>query len=251
MAEIESTTDTVEHQRQLQLWSFLRLPLGIVTGMALSLAINEPVVGGIVAYILASWRSFIAATWLLQFDPNRRRALVCFVFYIANAFWTGAFLALPTVFASAWMMKKLGQQVAFEHFKVSMIAWVAGVVATTIVGLWAIRAAIKSKLKVWVHPKIKTFADDEFENLSNDSIYVASQFNYAIFVVATAVVFPLLFAFCFTVLTFLVQPPFGFIDNVVVPIVFLFVLPLSLLILYGYFSSRIVAQRPSECWPNS
>jgi hypothetical protein len=45
----------------------------------------------------AGWRTFRTGVWILQSDPHRFRARVCFAYYVAAACWKAALAALLSV----------------------------------------------------------------------------------------------------------------------------------------------------------
>jgi len=144
-----------------------------------------------------------------------------------------------------------GVQPHMGELAAAMLVLAGGVAINTVVGLGATCAALFCKVRVWVHPRLRSTVRGDLSSVTRLRPFQWG-LNHAVFVVATAVAFPVLSADAIGVAAL----TFGKARNevVTVPImVFEFVAflggPLATIPCYCWLSSRIIARSPQECWP--
>ncbi|MHB1038196.1 MAG: hypothetical protein ACYC35_27190 [Pirellulales bacterium] len=146
---------------------------------------------------------------------------------------------------------EFGFQPDMDEFAATMLALAGGVVLNTLVGLGAIYAALVSKIHVWVHPRLRAATHGDLRLVAGLMPH-KSGFNHAIFVVATALVFPLVGAGALGLAILTVGKNPNNLDTI--PAMFLafgmmFGGPLAMIPCYAWLSSRIIARSPHEGWP--
>lgn len=209
------------------------------------------IVSTVLPCIHAGWSTLSSGLWILQVDPVRARARVCFTFYLAAACWKAACAALITVVTFAVVANKTGIEPSLDKFVATMWVLIAGVVLNMALGLAATIAAISRRVRVWVQPQLQSrYLGDLRWAARQSRIYPG--FNHAIFVVGTALIFPTaaLGALLLAVLPIAVERE-DTVSTSTMILVFLLVFgfPLAAIPCYAWISSRVIAQHPVECWP--
>ena len=77
-----------------------------------------------------------------------------------------------------------------DEFVATMWVLIIGVVLNTALGMAATVAAVIGEIRVWVHPRLQSAFHGDLRWAARQSCRYPG-FNYAIFVVGTALVFPL------------------------------------------------------------
>ena len=138
-----------------------------------------------------------------------------------------------------------------DEFGAIMLVLAGGITVNTLIGLGAIYAALAYKVRVWVHPHLRGAVCGDLR-LAARLISYRTGFNRAIFVVATALLFPLegMGAVLLAVTTVGENPA----DRATASAVFvvlaaMLVGPMVAIPCYAWLSSRIIARSPQECWP--
>ncbi len=217
----------------------------------LYLATKEPILAAILPCLHGGWKTFRTGLWLLRSDPCRSRARTCFAFYTAAACWKAAAAALASVGLSVFVAIRFGVQPNISEFAALMLVLTGGVVLNTLLGLGSIYAALRCKIRVWVHPRLRTAVHGDLRLVAQIGPF-RRDFNHAIFVVATALVFPLVGAGALGLAALTVGKNPGEVGTVgaaIVALVLLFGGPLAMIPCYAWLSSRIIARSPQECWP--
>lgn len=228
---------------------WIELGISFVLGIALSFAVENPLAGALLPTVLAGWPSFSVGRWLLKTDSRRRRAWVCFLFYIAAACWKGASAAFTTAMVFFLIESHTGRAPTVEEIAATFLTMLAAVVLCTLLGLASLVLAVRYRIRVWVHPRIRrTFERFPKSVLGIDGTHHG--FNQAIFVVATSVVFPLVAGGSVALIVLLADSTPNQVSVVPTLVAFAvaFAGPLAMIPVYGWLSSRIIARHPSECW---
>jgi hypothetical protein len=77
-----------------------------------------------------------------------------------------------------------------DQFAVTMLVLIIGVALNTVLGVAATAAAVIGKIRVWVHPRLQSTLHGDLRRAARQESRFPG-FNHAIFVVGTALVFPL------------------------------------------------------------
>ncbi len=172
---------------------------------------------------------------------------ICFIYYLAAACWNAAAAAVAFIFLA--IITRIEPNMKDVEANLYVLVW--GILFNTILGLVAISTALRYKIRVWVHPRLRSQVQGDLRLAANLKP-LRCGFNYAIFVTATALVF---LAVIVGVIFFAVQT----IDQKVnAPVTtfhllymfsVLFGCPLAMIPCYAWLSSRIIARSPRECWP--
>lgn len=212
---------------------------------------NELVVAVILPCLHGGWHTIETGVWLLKTDPDRCRAKVCFAFYFATACWKAAAAALFTVFLFGVAEAMTGVQPNMDEFAATMLVVLGGVVFNTLVGIGATVAAVFYKIRVWVHPCLRSMVQNELRMVTG--LHPARcGFNHAIFVVATALVFPVLCIGTTCLLIATVGKGRNEVESTAASLLVfatMFGGPIAMIPCYAWLSSRIIARTPQQCWP--
>lgn len=234
---------------QVGAWRRFAFLPALVFGILLYLATQSAVAGVIVPTLVAGWNSLDSGLWLFRTDWNRPRANACLQFYLATACWKSAAAALFTVVSFVITKHLTGDDPGLDQFAALMIVLIAGVVLSVLIGLASVIHAVKRRIRVWVHPRIRLKARGDFESLGSD-LRVVDGFNHAIFIVATSLVVPpLLFGSSALVLVVGGDNPNN-VDPTSFVVAFGVFLsgPIVMIPVYAWCSARIIAKTPNECW---
>jgi hypothetical protein len=224
----------------------------LIVATLLFLATNGSAILVVLPCIHAGWSTFCAGLWLLRWDPNRVRARVCFIFYIAAACWKAALAALLTVLVFGLAENNLlGRKPNDDEIASVLIMLFGGATLNTIIGITATIAALRHRVRVWVHPQLGRSMEYQYRLFGVVKLFYR-RFNHAIFVVGTALVLPPVIIGCFLLAVMTVgnnanQVPDA--TEIIVTLGVLFGGPLAMIPCYARLSSRIIARSPQECWP--
>jgi hypothetical protein len=223
----------------------------LIFATILYFATNGSVLIAVLPCLYAGWKTFRAGLWILKSDPYRTRARICCTFYFAAAVWKIAADAFLTAMIFGIAENCLGFQPKIESFAAITITLLGGIVLNTLIGLIAIFAAIHYKIRVWIQPHIRTILHDDLRYASILKLHYYG-FNHAIFVVGTALLFPIVI---FTVICFALLTTGQNANHVpteselIIGMSILFGGPIAMIACYIWLSSRIIARNPQECWP--
>jgi hypothetical protein len=224
--------------------------LTFAVAILLYLVTNEPIVAVILPCLHGGWNTIHTGLWLRKSDPCLHRAKVCFVFYVATAFWKAAAAALLTIVLLGVAQEWIGVNPDLDEIIATMLVVMGGVVFNTILGLVAIGLAIRHRIRVWVHPRLRTMLHDDLGQVINLNPF-QSGFNHAIVVVALALLFPPVIIGILTLALTTVDKNIN--DVAIVPTILAFLMvfagPIAMIPCYAWLSSRILAKTPQQCWP--
>jgi bifunctional DNase/RNase/predicted permease len=223
----------------------------LLAATVLYLVTNNPLIAAILPCLHGSWNTARTGLWLLKTDPCRSRARICFAFYVAAACWKAAGAALGTVMVFILVERFVGLPPNMDELAAIMIVLAGGTVLNTLLGLAAVGAALRGRVRVWVHPRLRAAARGNLGVAARLSPRVAG-FNHAVFVIATALVFPPIIAGTIGLAVFTVGQNCNqgeSIARIIGGLVVLFGGPLAMIPCYAWLSSRIIARSPRECWP--
>lgn len=227
----------------------LILVLGV--SVAIFLMTKNPLWPALLPYLVAAWPSVQSAFWLRWNDPWPQRSKTFFWFYLAaggcKAAGASFFVLAFFVFAAGLF----GHDMTLELFSRTILVFMVGAAISTFLGIMGLVQATRRNIRVFVIPNLVYLCggtQDGVERVAGTYLGI----NHAIYVVATSIFFPL------GVLGALLAG-WGFSAHVlgggIVPQVssiigLLMLMPGMLLAIpvYVYFSHRVVAQSPMECW---
>jgi hypothetical protein len=215
----------------------MMLVAACIVAAVVYLITGNAIVAYLLPYFSALWPNLRTAFWLRLNDPWRARGKACFWFYLATAGWQAAAYGLILI-TSVMFLAQAG--VKFNNMKPpvqELLSVPIGLAIAAIIGWVGIIAAIPNRTKVFIIPRLYDRCHGDFQNVFE----VADSYrgrNTLMFVVVSLVFLPILIL--------------GAGLSVSFPIVGLPILglgPLCLLPLYSFFSNRIIARAPIECWP--
>lgn len=225
--------------------------LGIAT--LVYLVTSDPLVAVILPCLHGGWHTLRTGCWLLGADPCRRRARTCFVFYVAAAFWKAAAAALLTIVLFAVVETLTGLLPNANEIQAIACVLLLGFLLNTLTGFVAVCTALFCGVRVWVHPDLHTMLHADLGLVSGLNPRW-SGVNHAIFVVATAMAFPLLvFGFILLCILPLDKDHVAIESLSVIPLSSAFLLggAIAMVACYVWLSSRIIARTPQDCWPET
>lgn len=215
------------------------------------LASGNVIASAVLPCVHAGFRTFCSGWWILSVDPQRFRARTCFAYYVAAACWKAALAALLSIGTFIVVAMRTGAEPTMEEFAATMWVLIIGIALNTALGGAATVAAIKGHVRVWVHPRLETMLRGDLR-LAARHVSRRAGFNFAIFVLGTAIVFPLtaVGALVLAVLTVGMgrHEVVGSFASIVGGVA-IFLLPATGLFAYAWLSARVIARHPTECWP--
>lgn len=244
---VESNNIPAHSERRWRIALFLLL---LAAAALLFLVSGRAITSVAIPSLVAGWGSFRTGLWILKVDPQRFRARTCFAYYVAAAFWNAALGALVSIGIFVVVAEKAGIDPDMDEFEATLIVLLGGIVLNTAVGFVATIAALVGKVRVWVNPKLPQHVHGDLRLAAHQSGLVP-KFNFAVFVVGTAVVFPLavLGIFVLALLTGASSKGAEFSVLSLVGFVAVFALPFAGVPMYAWLSARVIARHPVECWP--
>ena len=232
---------------------FLYWFLAVCAAVAIHLLTGYALFAAALPCALAAWKSFRCGFWLLRADPVAARGRACWWFFLAVACWKAAATALAIIVI---FLALTGKPPPEKETVAASLILIGGLLTSTLIGIVALAATLRARVRVWVHPSVRGRCHGDFRRLAE---YVASSvpyssrpFNHAIPVLALSLFLPVLGAgTALLIATFALHPS----DPPTVPCVIGFCLltvgPLAMIPVYCYLSSRIIAKTPLDCWPLS
>lgn len=217
----------------------------LVVGIVIYLFTGSPLVGVTVASTHAAADGLSTALWLLRSHPSQAAALIGALFHVSAACWQVAAHALITVLAMMFAAEFVRAAPNLDDFAVTMLALSSGVVLTTLLGLLGTCLALRYGVKVWVRPKLR----QELHQVDVLRINGFSRrFNYAVFVIGTSLVFPVVAVASGLLIVFTANPNHTSMPGAIFSFVLLIVGPLIAIGVYVWISHRILARTPAEYW---
>jgi hypothetical protein len=150
-----------------------------------------------------------------------------------------------------YVAKATGAQPKMDEFAATMLALLGGLVLNMLIGLVATCAAVVTKVRVWVHPGLRRAIHDDLR-LAAGLGPLRRGFNHAVFVVATALVFPLAVGGAAALAAVTVgksRVEMATTESLRVGFAAMFGWVIVAVPCYAWLSSRIIARSPRECWP--
>ena len=217
----------------------------LLAAALLYIATGEMILAVILPCVHGAWNSIRTGIWLFNSDPRRSRARICLIFYIATACWKAAAAALTFIV----VMILTGLEPNMKDFIANLLVLFGGIIFNSIFGLVAIGAAVFYKVRIWVHPRLR-------QQVQGDLRLVASltpfqiRINYAIFVVATALlVLPVIADVAYFAYLTAGNAIITDTGKIIFMVIVLIGGPICMVPCYAWLSSRIIARSPCECWP--
>jgi len=224
----------------------------ILLGWLLYELTSQAALGAGVACLKFGWSEIRAAFWLRRVDPDRRRGVACFWWYITFALWKVAFMSVLAAFLIGVIGSALdGPQKAVARPKpVSPVLVGIGMAVgfgfgssllASYVALWT---ALRNGVRIWIGPAAHRARTGKYWPPSD------GQVNFAPYVTFTALIASIgLACFLFAITLFRFnwgagRPVLGFLF--VSLILFTFG---GLIMAFTIVTRRLVAMTPQECWP--
>lgn len=221
----------------------------ILLGLLFFFGTQSVITGTVVPAVLAAWPAFVSAFWVRRADENRVRGQVCFLLLLTTGLWNGAVSGLITILAALLAVDFLKIPIAWPQVAPSFVLLFAGMLLSSLLGVFPFFLAWRHGLKVWVHPEIGQQLNWDLRHL-NHSRRRLWGINRAFLVGATSVSIPVTVLAFGPILWFAFQGggQLGFWQSLV-SITCIFAVPtLGLYVAMLYFDG-ICAQVPHECWP--
>ena len=98
----------------------------LLLSVGLHVCTSSAFVGVVLPSAHAGWNSLRTGSWLLHSDPRRRRARICFAFYLATACWKAAAAAFLTVLLLMMVAAITGKNPNIDNFMVTMLMLAGG-----------------------------------------------------------------------------------------------------------------------------
>jgi hypothetical protein len=226
--------------------------VNVLVGCLLVAATTNAVAGALLLWVHLAWRPVENAIYILANDPWRTRGRVMAAFYVAAGCWlasAGALFELLVIFRSLEVY--FGVQVNRDSIQYGVYSMFGGLAGCSVIGLFACLYAAIDPVRVWFQPRFRP----DFETPSARPEQSAAgpryvPFNYAIFVIGTALMFPIVVACAFVLaeLTKDVPADQATPNNLWWEFPLIFGPPVAAIVIYAWLSSRIVAQTPEDCW---
>ena len=226
--------------------------VNVLIGCLIVAATTNAIAGALLLWVHMAWRPVDNAIYVLTNDPWRMRGRVMAAFYVAAGCWlasAGALVELVVVFRGLEVY--FGVKVNPDSILYGLISMFSGLAACSVIGLIACLFAAIDPVRVWFQPSCRP----SFDSLPSPTEQAALnprpvRFNYAVFVIATALMFPIVVAcsMALVVMTKDVPADEATTKNLWWGMPLIFGPPIAAILLYAWLSSRIVAQTPEECW---
>jgi hypothetical protein len=223
----------------------------IVLGWVLYELTSQPAIGAGVACTKFGWDDIRAAFWLRRMDPDRRRGVACFWWYITFALWKVAVMAVLAALLIGFITTAIEgpPKPAVRPRPVSpVILGVAVAMAvgfglsllTSYVALWS---ALRGGVRVWLGPAPHHARTERYWPPSEGKV------NFAFYVTFTTMVLsiPLLCTLFGSVITFCTPwlgpwSAFLLLTGTLLSIG-------GIIVAFSVIARRVVARAPLECWP--
>jgi hypothetical protein len=224
----------------------------ILLGWLLYELTSQPGLAAAVGCAKFGWADFRAALWLRRVDPDRRRGIACFWWYITFALWKVAVMSVLAIFLIGFI-SGLGagaRNAAPVRPQVSPVlqgvasAMGIGFGLSFLSGYVALWSALRHQVRVWLGSAPHRARVERHWPPSH------GQVNFATYVTFTTLVFSILFVLI-AVVAILV--PFNWQPQGPWAAFLMATVMLStiggLIVAFAVVTKRIVAQTPQECWP--
>jgi hypothetical protein len=239
----------------------LRLPLGVFTIVAAGIVYyftRHPLLAALLPWLHGGWNTFRSGLWILKTDPLRPRAWTCFAFYLTMACWKAAAAAVATLAVFGFAALHFGIRVDEKELIATTIAFLAGVILHSVIGIIGVAAALRCRVRVWVQSNLRRALRGDLAQASRmgrvirphplRSRAVTYQTNLGVILVVTAMMVPVtIVAATVLVLAVTLGRPSN-IEMIIALILFWCGL-IAAILSCGWLSSRVVARSPRECWP--
>jgi hypothetical protein len=210
----------------------------LAVGLVIAFATQNAIAGAVLPSLYSGSRLFRTGAWILRTDDDKVRGRICFTFYLSSACWMGSVAAFATVLSFIAISSITGDDPDMDEFAATMITLIVCVLISSVLGVAATIAAVSNQIRVWVHPRLHGWLDQQ----ASEDAYPKrpyETFNYAVFVLATSLAFPILAIGCLTLL----RSASG-----IRGLIFLVGGPIGIVTAYMWLSERIIASCPAEYW---
>ncbi len=219
----------------------------IVTGL-LCLVFRSPVAAAFFPVLSTAQSSIQAAMWIRRADPHRRRAVACSRFLYATGCWKAFISGIVAFMMLGILTVILGRNPPEEHIIASLLVVGFTAVSISAVGLWALCTAWFSRVQVWVHPKLKQLARQDFANLSQLKVHPGVS-NHAVYVSAVSLAIPPMAAGTgWMVYAAMMAPDVKDMPSIAGGLAVVLGGPALAVLFLVSTSSRLFAAGPAECW---
>ena len=229
--------------------------LGVATVAAAGLVYcltGHPLLAALLPWLHGGWNTFHTGFWILRKDPLRSRARICFVFYLAAACWKAAAAALAMVLIFAFADGMFGVKLNQKEIVATVMAFLAGLVLNSLIGVIAVTAAIIYGVRAWVQSNLRTVVRGDLSRASQIGPSPRQTLNFGVVVVITAMLLPVIVALTVAMsMATMDKKANPHVDDSQV-MLWLFVLfagPLIVYVFCKWLTARVIAKSPQECWP--
>ena len=219
---------------------FIEFGAFLSVGLGVFLATDNFAASIALPSIRAGWRSVSTGVWILRGDPNRVRAQICGVYFLATACCQIAATAFGCLVLMVVVCKTTGREPDMDQFLAIMIRLASGVAIASLLGIACSIDAVIRKQRVWVNPGLRHTLNAQFVAL--DEAPKQPVLNYAVFTLATSLTVPFL-VFAYFCLAHFQSPA--------IAVALLTVGPMLVLLVICFITHRIIAANVCECWPKA
>jgi hypothetical protein len=211
---------------------------------------RHPLLAAILPWLHGRWSTFCTGFWILRADPRRPRARVCFVFYLAAACWKAAIASLVTIVVITSIASECGLQPNEKEIVPVTLAFLAGLLLNTILGIVAVIAALVCKVRVYVRADLQMVLRYDLKRAALIGPSPRNSSKIEFIVAATAAIVPLILIGT-TLAMFVLGENLGGQHGFepLIGIAIIFGVPLSGIPLVVWLCSRVVSESPRESWP--
>lgn len=142
----------------------------------------------VTAALLAAWRPLRIAVWLGRHDEHPERLRLTLTFLLAIVFLMVAVESLNVIVWCIVVELWTGNQPSPFQVMSALVVGFGSLAICTLIGAVAIIAAMRSAIRVWVHPDLPEFIFNASDH--TELKRANTRFNYASFVLAVTIVLP-------------------------------------------------------------
>ena len=210
----------------------------------------SPLLGMAWPYLRAGWSPVRTAWWLRQNDPWPARGKVGFYFHLAMAGFRAGVVGVFMVLVMAIIVAPRQNNVVPTQFIIGICVVMAGVGLSFVFGWWGTILAYRHGVRVFVISNLRERCHADFSQIERVS-KLKFMVNPANYVMAVAIVAPLLALWFAAILATMPRPGELRADNTTESLLMMMILPVlavCCIALLIYLSHRVIAATPHECW---